>query len=786
VIELISRLFGARAASRVAPWLVLLALLVAVLVLGRIFHRSAPLGSWLFWRYAGVWLVCLLFAAACLSAGHRIVTWLSEPSAPRGLEHFVLSFAVGYFAFFFVTALVAFARGLGTVTFVLIPLGLLALGAKQLLEEARRLWQRVRGEPDWLSLKPHEALAFGFGLLGLAVIALGVLIPDNASYDTCWYHLGAAEHYAAAGGIVRSDEGNVTLTIPHLASIMAAWAFCLPWGGLFERYELAAHLELVAFLATLPGIVALVRYLLPGVRARGAWVALLLFPSVFVYDSSLHAGADHIAALWTIPAYLALVRAWPDLGLRACLLFAVCISGLLMTKYTAAAAAGPAVLALTLRGLYLGYTQLRQAPRRVPALRGLGVTLAAGLVLTAPHWLKNLIWYGDPFYPILRGVFPARPWSSDGDFLFRVYQADQFVPTGRLLKRLGGMVRALVDHSYGEYSWSDFHGTYPVFGSLFTFGLLALPFLKGTRRIWLLVLATHVGIGIWYLTCNFERYLQVLLPWMAAVVAGLAILAWQAGKVARIGVVALAALQVVWGADMMFWPLHRMTNKSAIGMANDFFGKGYGGEGGDRTKPFEDFAALGRALPPRSKVLVHHEHLHLGLGHMVVSDAIRIVYGLNYGELGSPAALHRRLREWGVTHVVWEPRVVYDDESIAGDLVFLEYVRGLKVLHKSGSRSVAALPEQAPREREQTAVVALCNDTYDSGIYPLSDLRVLPHTLKRHVKRYPAPRQPLSGLGAPPVQPSYAVINSECPDAPQLKGYRRIGVAGSITYYSLP
>jgi hypothetical protein len=782
ITALLARLFGERLASRLAPWLLLVALALSVWWLGGLFDAHTKLGSWLFWRYLAVWVGCLLFASSCLSVGNWLVSLLSEPE-DKGLGHVTLSLASGVFAFFALTALVGFAHGFGPVAFVLIPALLFAVGARKLWADFCVLRQRRREDPTWLSLRPYEVALFAFGVVAVLVIYLGVLVPENASYDTRWYHLAVAEHYVAAGGIVRSVEGNVTVTVPQLASVLASWAFCMPFGGLFEHFELAAHLEMVMFLFTLPGIVATVRYLVPETRTRAAWVAMFVFPSVFIYDSSLHGGADHVAALWAIPTYLSLVRVFGQFRLRGCLLFALCVSGLLMAKYTAVSAAAGPLLVFVLRGLFLGIRQLRQQPRRAPALLGLAVTVAAGLVLTSPHWLKNLIWHGDPVYPMLHHVLRVRPWNGDGNFLFAVYQEQQFVPVGTMHVKLMGMLKALYDYSYALYNWSDFHGTYPVFGSLFTAGLVALPFVRGAKRTWGLVLLTHLGIVVWYWVSDAERYLQTILPWMASVVAALAMLAWRSGWPARVGVVALGGLQLVWGSDMIFWPLHRMAGKSPVGLANDFFGRGYGDKGEGRTEPFEDFAVLGRGLPKGSKVLVHHEHLHLGLGTQVVSDSTRIVYGINYGELGSPVAVDKLFKSYGITHVVWDPRAVYGDESVAGDLVFHAYSESWQTIKRHGSRTIAALAKSPPEPRGDWVMMQQCDGSYPAGFYHLAALRISPYPLRKHVVHFPKPLQPLSGSRNLPEPASYAVVNDRCKGTPPLDDYRQVAVAGTIRYY---
>jgi hypothetical protein len=785
---LIARLFGPRLASRLVPWLALLVLGVSCYLLAGIFGSAARLETWLFWRYLHVWGWCVLFAAACYAAGSFLVGKLSDSVEP-GLGRFTLSFATGVFAFFLLTALAGFLKLYGRAAFVATPLLLLALGGKQLWRELLTARERFRTEPGWLSLGPLQLIGFGCGTIALFVIYLGVLVPENAAYDSRWYHLALAENYAAAGGITRSDEGSATATVPHLASILYTWAFCLPWGGLFEKVELAAHLEFVLFIFTLPGVVALVRHLVPDARALVAWLAVFTFPSVFVYDSSLHVAADHVAALWSIPVYLAFARAYERLSLRSCLLFAVQVSAVLMSKYTAVIAVVGPVLVLSLRGAWLALSGLRHSPRRVELapLGSLGATLGAGLLLTAPHWLKNLLWHGDPIYPILHRHLPVRPWTSGSAYLFEVYQSTAWGAVGTTGEKLKGTLKALYDHSYGAYNWPDFHGPYPVFGSLFTFSLVLLPVLSGTRRIWLLTLLTQLGVALWYWFFHAERYLQALVPWMAAVVASLAILAWRSGWPARAGVVALGGLQIVWGADMIFWPLHRMTGKSQVGMATDFFAKGYGVAGPTRLKPFEEFTMLGRALPPEAKVLVHREHLRLGLGAMTVSDAPRIQYGISYVELGSPRAVDRWFREHGITHMVWQRSVVSGEEPLGAELIFHSYASSFTLVGQVASRSLGRIPQRPPPERLVDTLVFVCDGTYQAGTYPVSSLNVSPYSLPNVKRVYPPPRKhyALGDESAPSL--GYAVINAACPGAPSpLAGFKPLAVVGNTLLLERP
>src|SRR5207249_5837380 len=103
----------------------------------------------------------------------------------------------------------------------------------------------------------------------------------------------------------------------------------------FDKVELVAHLEVVFFLVTLAGVPALVRVLMPRARAHLSWVSVFLFPEIFNYDSSLHAGADHVAALWSIPVltFLFLVLRAKSPALLG--FFALMAAAAIDTKFTA-------------------------------------------------------------------------------------------------------------------------------------------------------------------------------------------------------------------------------------------------------------------------------------------------------------------------------------------------------------------------------------------------------------------------------------------------------------------
>jgi hypothetical protein len=793
--RIIGALLGVESAATIRSWLLLLSFAAATLLLARIFNLHYPLADWLFFRYALAWLYTALFCAAALAIGNVIVSALSLPGE-RQDGHVTLSFAAGVIAFGLCMFAVGFAGWLRPATFVAVPAALLALGAPRARRDLTRFAVRMRGRRWIAPASSAELIGFAAGTVALAVLYVPTLVPDNAAYDTRWYHLGLAEHYVAAGAIARLPEGAITGVVPQLATALYTWAFLVPGGELFDRVELAAHLEFAIFLFTLPGLCVLFRHLVPDGNGRLAWLALFLFPAIFVYDATLTIAADHVAALFAIPAYLSLVRALRELRPAACALLAIQLAGLLLTKHTAVIAAAFPVLAVVLRAAWLSVRGTALALRRGAAsqrarghgasggLVGLSVAAGVGLVLTTPHWLKNWIWYGDPLYPLLHRHLSLRPWNEDSSFFLAAFESTAWQAQGTVQDKLHGTLRALHDHSYELYNWIDFHGRYPIFGSLFTFGLLALPLLDRTRRLWQLVIATHLGVAIWFLLFHYDRYLQTLLPWMAACVAAFFALCWRAGWPARAGAIALCSLQLVWGLDLPLWPLHRGSHNSGIGAANAFFGRAYNGDRAGRTKPFDDYAGIGRLLPARAKVLLHHEHIRLGIGTMTVTDAPTAQYGINYVRLGSSRALHRRLRQFGVTHVVWQPRIIHGDETAGGDLVFHTYVtRHLLRPRLHGMRMVAELPPAEPGDDGHTVLYFGCSNLYQNGLYDLRDLSVSPLEVPGlPPKVYPPPRVALGDAAALANDASHAIVNRACPGAPTLEGFELLARQNTVDY----
>lgn len=731
--------------SSARAWIVLLPLLGALVAFGWWVNRFYPIGQWLFWHYALAWGGALFWAAACVSMGHLIVRRFLRTTLPL-LEHVSTSFATGAFAFYLAMNVIGHLQLFRGWMFFALPLSFLAAGARDSYRTLRRLRRHLAHRRAFARPQPKPFYfwpAIAFGVISAVMVYFVILTPENIQFDSRWKHFALAEEMVVTGGIRRFGEGWTVATYPHLSSFVFAWPFMCPKVGLFDHVEMAAHVEYVTFLGTLVATPGLVRLLVPRQRAHLSWVARFLFPGVFLYDSSLSGGGDHIGAFFVIPVVTQLLRGWRDLDWRHLALMAVPLCGVGLTKYTCTMMILPVVGgAVGIRMLMAIYYALRKrGPEllRKNWLRGPLAALVAILLLTTVHWVKNWIWYGDPAYPTLFKTLTLRPWTQDAPDLFIYgYQEYQFWRPERTLEGVGKTIASLFTFSVIPHDYPRFHGKVPTFGSLFTIGLLALPFLRKGARIWGVAALVHSAIFIWYWTHHQDRYLQTMLPWMGAVTAAVLTKLWwderegvKAGRFARTGariaVTLLIALQVIWGGDVWFLPNHAMAG-SVPKKVIDMIAAGYKKDYTSRYKFYGPYTLVAKQLPPKARVVLHDNHIHLGLGAETINDWGGWQFGISYGRLATPKAVWEKYRELGATHIFWDHQVSKGWDSLGGDIVFFDFATRHAGTTKSiGRTRLAAMPDEAPGEtdRNTLALVVGCDKhNYSTGLYRIEDLVV--------------------------------------------------------------
>lgn len=725
-------------------------LIGGALFFGQFVHEIYPVGDWLFWRYALYAVGSLVWALSCFAVGHRLVRSVLGRDLPF-YAHVSVAFGTGVYAYGLAMFLLGAAQLYASPVFVLLPLAFLAVGGRPALRYAVERHRRVR------ALRRGAQLArTGIGdyaLVALGLVALGalyflVLTPENIAYDARWKHLALAEDFVVTGGIRRFPEGWTFATRPHFSTYLYTWAFLLP-GRLFDRIEQAAHLEMIVFaVTTWFAIPAIAKAALPGRRLRwGVWAARFTFPGIFVYDSTLGGGADHIAAVFAGPIVLLTWLAWRKLDARVLGLLALQLAGAWLTKYSAAIllVVVPSLL-LAGRALWLLARKLRARDRRAALglARNAGVAVAAGLIFSAPLWLKNLLLYGDPLYPVLHAYFPSDPWFERASYAFdEGYLATRMWRPSRDWEGVKETIEALYAFSFVPNDWANHHEDVPVFGSLFT---LLTPCLLLARRVpgrlWALVGLGHAALIPWYWLNHQDRYLQTLMPWLAAATAAMVVLLWREhGRLVRAGVVTLVGLQIVWGGDAYFFQTQVFVGSPQKWVLGLFEG-GYRGSRDHRFETQRPWPEVGSHLPAGSRVLLHDIDRHLGLGHQAVLDLVPWQFGIDYGAQRSPAEVHDLLTSMGVSHLYWPRSRRYDTENLAADLMFFDFVinRAEPLAHFDLGH-LAAMPETRPPETFDDATVAItCEEPLAPGLYRAADLWVTSYG--RGEEPYPAPRVP--------------------------------------------
>jgi len=600
-------------------------------------NQTFPVRHWLFFLYLKYWLFIALFAAASTASGWRLSRKLVDV-APLG-ERWLLAFGLGVLLFvlgIFVGGLLAL---LGPVFFFAWPAALLAYGGPSLWHDARRARRHLArfGARLFLPGTALQTLAALLLLGSVLAIYLQVITPANLGADTYWYHLPVAEHYAAAGKIRAFADGWYLGTYPQLASILYTWAFIAP-GTLFDHVALSSHLEFALFVATLPGIAVFTRRLLVDTRAPFAGAALFLFPAIYLYDSSLNTGADHVLAFWVPLLGVAMARMLRRFDAKEAILAACFMAGALLTKHQGIYFVPPV-------GLLLVVLAVRRR-----ALRPLLIFCGACLLLTAPHWLKNWVFYGDPEYPLLHAFFRSHPFHARASA--QTFFADQFMVHGTPLDKLGQTLTALVNFGLIPHDWA-FHRDRPVVGALFTLLLPMLLVVRPRRPLVLTVIAVHLGLATWFMIMHQDRYLQALMPWIAAVTAALLILGWRQGWLARLTLAGLVGLQIVWGADVYFIRSHGMIGDSVLKATVDYLASGHQGRYKERFRIPGSLEQVAARLPRGAKVMQHEVQGKLGLGAQAICDMPEWQGALEYLLQDVPADVERLWRDLGATHVMW-------------------------------------------------------------------------------------------------------------------------------------
>lgn len=724
------------ARSSVVAVVALLALVLSAGWLDEHYHVK----DWLAWTLAIIWGWQTLLAASVAWLGNAIVVRVLG-IRPRSLcETVALAVPTGVMAFS-MGMFVAGFLGLLTSTFsVLWPLAMLAGGSWMLRHQLprMRLWLE-RERSDRKALDAFGVAATVAGILAVGLVYLQNFSPSAITYDAAWTHLAIAQDYAREGRIV-PFWADWPKNLPHLGSVINTWSFLVP--GLdvpAAKYMMALHTEFVFFLWTLVSVTAVMQRL-DGWRS-GSWASMFLFPALFVYDHCLGGGADHFVAFFAPPMFLALLETVETGEAQWWVQLAIVTSGALMTKMQAAqmAISAMAILAVVLVRDIVQRLRGKNQRSWKSLWSGPLLATATSVVLTAPHFVKNLIYFRNPIFPFAQDIFThSRPTMADAPLLANyILRSWGMHPAHTLLGQVKTFAVAVITFPC--------HPNAPESGALFAVGLVLAPFLPNARRLWLGLLFACGSLAVWNLSYPQGRNLQGILPVVAAVTGASLIKASRLSWLARMFVAVLLALQVVAGFDNFF------ANPDRISDAISLIRSGRNARAQSRFDEFQrQYIALGRSLPLGAVVLLHTMHTNLGIDRTILHDGMGFQSLIDARTFHNAREYYLRLKEIGVTYIVYEPDAAAahtrQEEAIFSAFALPNRDRA----QSFGGMRVFSLPPGPPPDELSYEVFIKGIGEQDDGLYPIADLGTmedLPRELRsRHVPAIPFGTKPTAEL----------------------------------------
>ncbi len=714
-----------------------------------------PIAEWLSVHLLPIWAYTLLFNTACVVGGAGALHALFPRRRLPALEWLVLSASLGLVLFVLGMYLAGAFSRFKPMTACVLPALMIALG----FGGARRLageLSRDLSPPAGLPARAAAFVAIGFGATCLAFMYLEALEPSSINFDASWYHFPIAQDYARTGRLM-PFPGETHRAYPHLTSIVHTWALLVPGlDPLPEHWMLSLHLEYSIVVWRVVGVAAAIRWLLHEQRVPGVWAAFFLFPSIFVYDQNIGGSADHFLGFFAVPIALATARTLRRMEWRWAVVLATVMGGHLLTKYQALFMLVSVTVAFVVRWAYLLalHALRKKSPngQRRRRLRRLLVTpaLAIGvtILVTAPHFVKNAIFYNNPVYPYARSLFKASWPNEDGQARAAAEHDDNdnddsaqgdgaeappkksasapsrassrgFAPKHQGIERQIWALREVYEYSFTTRNRA-FTSKRPYMGALFSLLLPCLLFVRRSRRIWYVSALGVVAFVVWANTVANDRYLLSFYDLFIASAGALVVRAWQLGWIARLGLVPLVALQLFWGGDaMLYYGAKRL--KGVMGTISD----GYSGKSIESRLGFQSNQQKLTAATPADAVILSRNYKGLlGLNRLVLNDIRGGQYYVNYGGIRDANELWKYLRKRGVTHLLFpdgqRPPVRLNNAVLFADL----FNNGCENAQRFGGLRLGTLRAAPPPPTVPTLVLLRKVRGYHDGIYSVEKLDV--------------------------------------------------------------
>lgn len=315
-------------------------------------------------------------------------------------------------------------------------------------------------------------------------------------YDTLHYHYGLPSIFLRAGStrpLPWFVESHFPLGVEMLSMV-----------GMTDASYLGANLANFVFLVLCClGILCLADRL--GSRRAGL-IALPVFclSSAAIHTLFLQKNDLGVTLFFFAFAYALLLYRESGRDRRFLLLAAALCGASLGAKYTMLAFAGVAFAIGFLRAP-------RPRPDGVsPIIRDALLFLLAALIVYSPWPLRNLLFTGNPVYPLLNGIFQSPGWSAEqmrllaGDTHRFVDQFNSWKDPARLLL------------SITFFPDTDMSGLGASIGASFIGAVLFAVFRRKPAPGWAFLRNTALGFtAVWFFTSWFSRFLLPAAPLMS-------------------------------------------------------------------------------------------------------------------------------------------------------------------------------------------------------------------------------------------------------------------------------
>jgi len=690
-----------------------------------------PTTTWLLWDLLRLWSWQVVLSSACLCAGYRVLSWLDDPARPA-FDRLALAFPVGLVVFGLGMYVAGMLGIFHWVTAIAWPIVLVAVGVPCVW----KAWKAHRLESD--NTQPSDARPwFSATLLlaggaGIGLLYLGLFSPAAVNYDASWMHLAIAQDYAREGRLLPFD-GDWVKNVPHFASLIHTWGFLLPGMGVHQplRWMFALHTEFCVFLWTLVGIRSAINWTVQR-KVRAGWVVLFLFPAIFAHDNNMGGAADHVLALFAIPILMLGVSAGISFRWQSCMLWGFVAGGALLVKLQATYLVAPMAAWFSfafVRNLIRGENGRSRFRLFGSMILCAIVAPATALLVFGVHAGRSWWFHSNPVYPLMQDVFRhSRPYIRGAATQVRYLFSDwSFHPPEPLGERIVDSLKLVWSFSFvPHYSYQK---DALITGSLFTLTVPFLLFLRANRRVYLIAFAGLGATFCWAMTYRVDRNIQVYMPLLVVGTAAFLTIAWQTGRAAKLGVVLLVGMQLTAAGDTWFSGIDRVDASAAL-MRSTFNGSAATRYDGYASSYIE----LGKSLPKQAVVLLHNQHISLGINRPVVLDWLGFQGQIDYRRMGTAYDVWHRFQTLGITHVVY-PNWQHIIPTKQGNILFSVFSRIYADSAKSfGPLQLVEFPTKPPPVADPYVVGSFGVDGLEDGLYDIKALSQIetypPHMIR--------------------------------------------------------